>query len=119
MSAGKGSKQRKGANNKLYWENFPFPERLTITQWKQKMGDDNLDFEILSPGHKFTEEQYQMMRETAKLSKEISEYVDVVKDKCQVVSEEPEYVLSDDESEELKNNMGSMSFSEFKKIKSR
>lgn len=116
MSAGKGSKQRKGANNKLYWENFPFPEKLTITQWKQKMGDDNLEFEILSPGHKFTEDQYLMIRETALHKKETPKQ-DAVKVVEPVVNKEPEYLLSDDELEELKNNMGSMSFSEFKKIK--
>lgn len=35
--AGKGPQLRKGANLKAYWDNFPFAEKQTVTQWKNKL----------------------------------------------------------------------------------
>lgn len=77
--AGKGSKMRTGANPNKYWNNFPFPERLTITQWKNKMGDD-IVFDDIPPGTRITESEYlEKVAEFKQLSeKDIEEFKDAI-----------------------------------------
>ena len=91
--AGKGSKLRKGAN----WNNFPLEERNTVTYWKNKMGCTVPDivFDDIPTGKRITEDEYFRL---------VDSYV----------AEE----LTDEDVQQLKDDMNSMSFSEFAKFKS-
>lgn len=90
--AGKGPQLRKGANLPKYWENYPFPEKMTITQWASKIGHVlGQDFNHPSPGMKITEKEYWALYEA--------------------------YLLDLEEADaSLEKAKGSMSFSEFQKI---
>jgi hypothetical protein len=98
--AGKGSKIRKGANLGNYWNNFPFDEKNTVTYWKDKFGDkiyDDIGFRDLSVGAKITEKEYLQRLE-----------------KC-MLSEDKE--MTENDVDELRNAMNSISYSEFQKLK--
>jgi len=92
--AGKGSKLRKGANLQKYWDNYPFPEKLTVSQWKNKLGYSNIDdfnFKDVPVGSKITEQDF------------LKRVVEILP-------------LTEEELNDFKDDMDSMSFSEFKKI---
>lgn len=92
--AGKGSKPRKNANNKAYWNNFPFADRLTVSQWIEKCGDTevNMDgFSDIPVGMRITEEEY-----TKRLTYDVK--------------------LTDSDLQRFQEDINSMSFSEFSKF---
>ena len=125
--AGKGSKLRQGANLNAYWNNYPFPEKLTVNQWIEKHGDKDVDmnsFKDLSLGKRITEDEYlQKVRyhEKVILHNFISDdNGNLVPAPWSAAYQEPkveEYILTTSELEQLKDDMSSMSFSEFQKIK--
>jgi hypothetical protein len=93
--AGKGSCIRKGANLNAYWNNYPFPERLTVSQWIEKLGEKNVNmdsFKHIPTGTKILEEEFY---KNVKYFEELSEK----------------------DLEDFRNDIGSMSFSEWQKIK--
>jgi len=127
--AGKGSSLRKGANLSAYWNNYPFPEKLTVTQWIDKLGEKDVDmtaFKNIPIGSKITEEQYYSNVKYIEKSPAVvlvnMQHRDgnLVPAPWSAAYQEPkveEYVLTTSELEQLKDDMNSMSFSEFQKIK--
>jgi hypothetical protein len=93
---GKGSKLRKGANLQAYWDNYPYPEKLTVSQWMEKLGISAHEIDIgkysdIKVGGKITEQEFNN----------------------RIVFLEP---LTEKEIAEFKDDMNSMSFSEFNKF---
>jgi hypothetical protein len=126
IMAGKGSQLRKGANLNAYWNNYPFPEKLTTTQWISKLGEKDVDmnsFKDTPPGKRITEDEYlQKVKyyEKVILHNFMSGGGNIVPAPWSAAYQEPkveEYVLTTSELEQLRDNMNSISFSEFQKIK--
>jgi hypothetical protein len=127
IMAGKGSKLRKGANLNAYWNNYPFPEKLTVSQWISKMGDKNVDmtaFSNIPLGSKITEDQYlttvKYMEEPPVVLANMMYRNDSIVPapwRAAYLETSNQYIMTTDEIEQLKEDMNSMSFSEFKKFK--